>query len=348
MTASAARPTQSETTAAANTFVQGHLAAATALGDRLAEMAFEPDTFLVALRSGLAELADPVAVDGMRSIAPGIGPVLGVRLPLLEAAQRRFGAGTKRTSTAILLDVTERLLRDETSEIRWFGMWDFERLLATDPERTWQLMRRAAREAGEWITVDTLAHPYGAGILREPRRWSELGGLIYSPSRWERRLVGSTLATLPHVRLTGGGSPTAGPDYSPRNAARYGGRDRAVIERGLDLVGLLIGDNEPDVQKALSWALRNFASIDAAPVAAFIDRESETARRDSDGNRAWVIRDSLSKLPNATAEQFRARLEGIRRRSDAPSTSRAAATAAEFAQTDAGAVPPPFHTPLEA
>jgi hypothetical protein len=39
----------------------------------------------------------------------------------------------------------------------------------------------------------------------------------------------------------------------------------------------------------------------------------------------------LQKLPAATAADLRARLDGIRRRPGAPSTSRAAATAAQFA-----------------
>ena len=77
----------------------------------------------------------------------------------------------------------------------------------SETERTWQLLRRAAREAGDWITVDSLAHPYGKGIVAEPYRWAELELLVYSPSRWERRLVGSTIATMPHVDRKRGRDP---------------------------------------------------------------------------------------------------------------------------------------------
>jgi len=93
--------------------------------------------------------------------------------------------------------VIDRLLREDLREIRWFGIWNLGSVLPTDPERAWQLLRRAAREADEWITVDTLAHPYGEGILLDARRWAELEQLVYSPSRWERRLVGSTVANAP-------------------------------------------------------------------------------------------------------------------------------------------------------
>jgi len=242
----------------------------------------------------------------------------------MEAADRAFKRGTRRTATTALLDSVDRLLRAEPREMRWFAIWNLGRLLHTDPERTWQLLRRAAAEADEWITVDTLAHPYGEGILLDHRRWAEIEQLVYSPSRWERRLVGSTLATLPHVR----GVP--------------GGRSPVVVERGLALVTQLIGDAEPDVQKALSWALRNTAAFDSAAIARFLEKETEIARATDDGQRAWVIRDSLSKMPGDVAADLRGRLEGIRRRPGAPSTSRAAAAAAEFANAfAAGSTPRP-------
>ena len=326
MSRAAVKAAPSATTAASNAFVVAHRDTAIAVGDRLAELVSDPDAFVVAVRAGLAQLADPAVVDGIHSVAPGLRTVLGVRLPLLEAAHRQFRRSTKHASTAHVLDVTDRLLREEAADVRWFGMWNLERLLATDPERTWQLMRRSARAASEWISVDTLAHPYGAGILREPRRWVELEQLVYSQSRWERRLVGSTLATMPHVKLVGA-------------------RDRPVATSGLTLIGQLIGDNEADVQKALSWALRTLADLDSQAVVAFLEEETAMAHDTDDGSRAWVIRDSLSKIPADTAERLRARLEGLKRRPGAPSTSRAAAAAAQFATT--GAASRPVYGPRE-
>jgi 3-methyladenine DNA glycosylase AlkD len=320
--ATAPRPTApattSATTAAANRFVAEHSARATAVGDRLADLVMDPDAFVSAINAGLAGIADPVAVDGMRFVAPGIGPVVGVRQPLLQAVYKAFKRGTKRTSTALLLDIAGRLLREEPRELWWFAIWNLERLLPTDPERTWQLLRVAARSADEWITVDTLAHPYGAGVLRDSRRWAELDQLVYSPSRWERRLVGSTLATMSHFRT-------------------LGGRDPQVVQRGLALIGRLIGDAEPDVQKALSWALRSFADTDRPATLAFVEAEALTAQSTHDGHRAWVIRDTMVKLPADAATRLRESLDGVRRRPGAHSTSAAAATAAEFAS--AGTVP---------
>jgi 3-methyladenine DNA glycosylase AlkD len=304
--------TASATTEASNRFVAAHLAQATELGEQLADLVYDPDAFVAAMQQGFAGLADPVYADGSRSVAPGLGPILGVRLPLMEAAHKTFKRGTRKTSTSLLVDAMDRLLREDLREIRWFGIWNLGRVLPTDPERTWQLLRRAAGEADEWITVDTLAHPYGEGILRDARRWAELEQLVYSPSRWERRLVGSTIATMPHVRDVPGGG------------------DGAVIERGLALMGQLIGDAEPDVQKALAWALRTLAQLDPAATTRFLEAETQMARATDDGHRAWVIRDSVSKVSAETATRLRTSLDGIRRRPGVPSTSRAAATAAAF------------------
>jgi hypothetical protein len=213
--------------------------------------------------------------------------------------------------------VADRLLREPELEARWFAFGILERTLPSEPERTWQLLRRAGREAADWITVDTLAHPAGVGILAEPYRWAELEQLVYASSRWERRLVGSTIATLPF-------------------ANRTAGRDPDVARRGLELLGMLIGDAESDVQKALSWAYRSMALVDLPATTAALAIETERAVREADGHRAWVIRDALPKLAAADAARLRARLDGIRRRPGAPSTSTAAGTAAHFADLPRG------------
>jgi len=311
----------SATTAASQRFVAAHLARATELGASLADLVGDPDAFVAALRAGFAELGDPTVMAGQRLIAPGIGPVLGVRLPLMTAVHRKFKRGTRKTSSSQILDVADRLLREEPREIRWFGMWNLGRLLPSDPERTWQLLRRAAAEADDWISVDTLAHPYAEGILRDRRRWAEIEQFVYSPWRWERRLVGSTLATLPYVHSIPGDR---------------GEQDAAIVGHGLAALRQLIGDEEPDVQKALSWALRNLAALDRAAVTRFLQTETETARRTNDGHRAWVVRDALSKLEPDSAARLRTDLDGIRRRPGAASTSRAAAAAQLLQQLPAG------------
>lgn len=314
---------RSQATERSRALVADRLTQARALGRALGDLVQEPDALAAALGAALVRLADPACRTGQQFVAPGIGATHGVRTPLLGALERAFRTATRRDSSATLLLVAERLLREPELEARLFAFGILGRTLPREPERTWQLIRRASRGAGDWITVDTLARPVANGVLAESYRWAELEQLVYSPSRWERRLVGSAIATIPF-------------------ADRVSGRVPAVAFRALPILGTLIGDAEPDVQKSLAWAYRSMALVDLAATTTALERQAERAASDADGGRAWVVRDALAKLRPADAARIRARLEGIRRRPGAPSTSEAAETAARFTDLPLGrAIPDP-------
>jgi 3-methyladenine DNA glycosylase AlkD len=292
-------------------FVAQHKPVAEELGRRLADEANDPERFAAILSEGFAGLADPVYRDGSRMVIPGLGPTHGVRWPLIQAVIRGFREATRNESTSLWLFIADRLFREPELEARWFALGLLERLVLDDPERSWQLLRRAAREATDWATVDALAHPVGKGILAEPYRWAELEQLVFAPSRWERRLVGSTIATMPFID-------------------RKRSRTPDVAERGLELIGQLIGDAEPDVQKALAWALRSLTLVDLDATTRFIEAEAATAVTSGDGHRAWVLRDVLPKLSPDVADRLRTELGGLRRKPGADSTSIASQLAARF------------------
>jgi 3-methyladenine DNA glycosylase AlkD len=317
MTPTPDAPATTSATARAVAFVAARRADAEQFGRDLAEHVNDPEAFASLLRERLSALADKEYLAGQRRVAPGIGPILGVRWPLNAAVACGFRAATRGDRPSSLLFLADRLFRDEPLELRWFAFGLLDRTVAADPERTWQLLRRAAREAGDWITVDTLAHPVGRGILLERYRWAEIEQLVFSRSRWERRLVGSTIATIPYVD-------------------RAAGRTPDVVARSLPLLGQLMGDAEPDVQKALAWAYRTIAQLDAAATAAALSDEASVAAEHADGHRAWVIREALPKLPAEVSVTLRDRLAGIRKRSSAPSTSRAANTASRFGDLELG------------
>jgi 3-methyladenine DNA glycosylase AlkD len=311
-----AQPTQR-----AVAFVAAHKSEAEALGARLVDHVTDPDALAAALRRGLERLADPEYVDGQHRVAPGLGQTIGIRSPLLAAIARAFKRETREDRATSILFVADRLFKEPYLEARWFAFGLLERTLTGERERTWQLLRRGAREAADWITVDTLAHPYATGVAAEPYRWAELEQLAYSPSRWERRLIGSTIATMTH----GDRRTARGPDFVPNAIA---------------LLGHVMGDADPDVQKALAWAYRSLAALDPIATTAALSRQADLALEQDDGHRAWVVRDSLSKLELHDADALRSRLAGIRKRAGAPSTSAAAGTAAGF-----GALPDPLHHP---
>jgi 3-methyladenine DNA glycosylase AlkD len=295
----------------------GREARATELGASLAEATDDPTAFARALHDAFAELADPEYRAGQEYVAPGIGPTHGVRTPLQVAVRRAFEKASRRASPSELLVVCDRLLREPEREARWFAISTLQRTLPPEPERTWQLLRRAASEADDWITVDDLAHPFGKGVLAEPYRWAELEQLTVSPSRWERRLVGSTIATMPYVN-------------------RRLGREAAVAAKALPLLGTLIGDADPDVQKSLSWGYRSMAMVDLQATTTALEREAAAAAANDDGLRAWVVRDTLSKLDPGDAARLRATLAGVRKRAGATATSQASELAGRFADMGLG------------
>jgi hypothetical protein len=97
------------------------------------------------------------------------------------------------------------------------------------------------------------------------------------------------------------------------------------------MVGLLMGDAEEMVQKALSWAIREWTRVDALATAELLRSETILAVQHRDGARAWVIRDALGNQPIDLSTTLREQLAGLRRDRNAPSTSIAAGQAASFA-----------------
>jgi 3-methyladenine DNA glycosylase AlkD len=307
----------SDVSARAQAFVAERLPEARGLGQALADLIDEPEEFVSVLRDGLGSLADPAYAAEQERVAPGSGAVFGVRNPLTAAIARQLRQPLRESSSASALWLAERLSAEEERELVLFSHVALRRSLPDDPERSWQLMRRLARKASDWISVDSLAELYAAGVLLERFRWAELEQLVYSTDRWERRLVGATVARLPFEL--------------PRKDRR-----RLADSSGLTLIKSLLGDAEPDVQKALSWALRSWNEVDRPGVATLLRTEADTAVAANDGNRAWVLRDALTwpGLDPALVKEVRSRLEGIRRRPGEPSSSSAAEVTKAFKGLD--------------
>ena len=311
----------SKATTEVTAFVEAHLERATALGNELAELSEEPDAFVAALTEGLVALLDPAHLDMMTRACPETPARYAVRGPLSEALQKPVIRALRESSSISALRLAQRLADAEHRDVRLYALAPLRIALPQDPEMCWQLMRRLGRLAEDWIAVDSLADVWARGVLAEHFRWSELEQLIYSQHRYERRLVAATLATLPH-RVP----------ESERERLREGSSERA-----LSMLRQLMGDAEVVVQKALSWAIREWTRVDPSRTRDLIVAETAIAADQRDGARAWVIRDALSNQEPVLADRVRAKLAGIRRDRNAPSTSIAAGHAAGFSAALAGA-----------
>lgn len=305
----------SEAGARADAFVSTHLDEAASLGRRLSALVDEPAAFLAALRDGLTSLADPEYSNMAERASPGTRARYPVRGPLLDAIRKPLAAALGEGSTIPALQLAQHLIGADDRDLRLFALPCLRRALSEDPEQTWQLLRRMGHGAGDWIEVNSLADLWARGVLAERFRWAELEQLLYSELTFERRLVGATLATIPH-RVAVSKREQLRPD---------------AVMRALEMIRQLMGDDEVMVQKALSWALREWSRVDAAAASDLLRAEAVIAVEHRDGARAWVIRDSLSQQPPDFAASVRQRLTGLRRDRRAPSTSIAAVQAAGFA-----------------
>ena len=205
-----------------------------------------------------SRLADPEYQRGPAARRPGHRP--GPRRPLAAAGGRRprvpprdaAATGRRRCcSSPTGCSASPTSSRAGSPSASSSGRWP------TETERTWQLLRRAAREAGDWITVDDLAHPYGTGIAAEPYRWAELEQLVYSPSRWERRLIGSTIATMTHgdrrTRPRSGARRRRPAPPRPAHGRRRAGRPEGA-RVGLSLAGRSVDMPRPRPPRSASEA----------------------------------------------------------------------------------------------
>lgn len=305
----------------AEVFVTAHLEQAQALGHRLADLTEEPEAFVAALRGGLPSITDPAHLRAITRACPGTPARYAIRRPLGEALLRPVRRALQEASSISALRLAQRLSETDHRDLRLYALPPLARALSQDPELSWQLMRQLGRMSDDWIAVDSLADVWARGVLAEPFRWAELEQLLYSQHTYERRLIAATLATLPH-RV-----PVA-----RRTDLRTGASERAI-----QTLRQLMGDAEVMVQKALSWAIREWTRVDPERTASLLRDEAAIAVEHGDGARAWVIRDAVGGQPKDLADELRARLKGLRRDANAPSTSIAAGQAASFAAALVGA-----------
>ena len=165
--------------------------------------------------------------------------------PAVAAGLRREVRGV---GPARLLVVAEAIAGDEIRELRWLAIHVLGWIVAADPERACSssaappVRRMTGSRSTGWPT-------------RRPRDPAE-------SYRWAELEHSSTAAAAGSAGSSAPPSPRS-PRRPPFRAYRAGYRSGPLSRRPA------VGDAELDVQKALSWALRELAKGDPVPVAAF-------------------------------------------------------------------------------
>ncbi|MGD8684867.1 MAG: hypothetical protein PVG27_13050, partial [Chloroflexota bacterium] len=128
----------SEASAKAAAFVSAHRAQASALGERLAELTEDPDTFLATLTDGLTALADRDYLAMATRACPETPARYVVRGPLAEAIARPIRRALREGSSVSALRLAHRLAAADHRDLRLHALEPLRRSLPEDPEMSRQ------------------------------------------------------------------------------------------------------------------------------------------------------------------------------------------------------------------
>ncbi|HEV3234736.1 MAG TPA: DNA alkylation repair protein [Candidatus Dormibacteraeota bacterium] len=204
---------------------------------------------IAGVRKGLAALADPVRAEYQKAYMKSAMPYYGVNNGDMRRTARRvfaehplpdFGAW-RDTALELWRRARHREERYAALELLGYRAYREHQVLAALP-----MYEEMVVTGGWWDYVDDIAvHRLGPMLLTFPREMGrEMRAWSRDPDMWKRR------ASIICQVLARGRTDT--------------GLLRAAIEPNL-------GDRDFFVRKAIGWALREHAKVDAAWVAAYVD-----------------------------------------------------------------------------
>jgi 3-methyladenine DNA glycosylase AlkD len=188
------------------------------------------------------------------SYFPSALEIMGVAAPTMRAVVRTYAKQTADAAPEDVIALAMELVDRRTHEGRQAG-WEMvgrrrDALALLDRD----LLDRLGQGNDNWASVDAFAVTLSGVVWREGGITDEdIADWSASGDRWWRRTA--LVSTVPLNRKSRGGTG----DVT---------RTLAVCER-------LVGDREPMVAKALSWALRDAVPHDADAVKQFLDRHHD-------------------------------------------------------------------------
>ncbi len=181
--------------------------------------------------------------------APSRLTTLGVPVPAMRGVGRRFARELASDDPRVVIAVARALVAGRTSEGRQVGYELVARRMDAMALLTPAIVRALGRGNDNWASVDGFATHLAGPAWRTGRipdddvdRWAR------SRNRWWRRTALASTVAL-NVAARGGTGDT---------------------RRTLRICSRLVGDSDPMIAKALSWALRSLVPHDPAAVRAFV------------------------------------------------------------------------------
>jgi len=235
----------------------------------------DPDATADALRALWLQF-EPRSVAGIKAEQREQQETAGTPVPVLKSIGKRTSrVARKRVADFLPL---ARLLWDRYGrEGRVIAAIVLGAMELVDPDTIVPLLMELCRTCVTWEDCDRLAMDALEPIVRKyPEEW--LGAIepwLADGNKWVRRAGVTVAARLPM-------------------------KHAAYTARCLDLAGRLLLDEETDVKKAVSFAIRLAARGEVAPVREFLGRHVPP----DDPAATWVLCDAIRSMTKRTLPEF--------------------------------------------
>jgi len=201
---------------------------------------------------------------------------LGVPVPALSEMGKELGKVARRRA-GDFLPLAESLWEGYGREGRLVAATMLGPMELAAPEKVVPVIQEMARTCTNWEDCDQLAMRALEPVVRkEPDRYlSTMKYWIEDPNKWVRRAGITVVARLPMKR----------PEYT---------------ETCLSVVEPALGDDDLDVRRAVSFAVRMGARGEPESVAAFVRRQAHR----TDAASVWVLCDAMRSMTRKLLPQF--------------------------------------------
>jgi 3-methyladenine DNA glycosylase AlkD len=237
--------------------------------------------------------SEPKSMDVIKAELREQQETVGIPVPVLKSIGKEVSkAARKRVGDFMPL---ARVLWEEYGrEGRVIGVMLLGTMELADPERVLPLLKELCRTCITWEDADRMAMDAVEPIVRKkPGQW--LGAMepwLIDESKWVRRAGVTVVARLPMKH----------PEYT---------------SQCLELAGRLLSDEEVDVKKAVSFAIRLSVRGKVGPVRDFLEQHVPPQNPAA----TWVLCDAIRSMAKQFLPEFTSLLAPYEKWASAPSLS---------------------------
>lgn len=211
---------------------------------------------------------EKAVVESKRTI-PNISKIFGVSFPIQDVIAleiSKLGA----SDPEMILNLLKTLWQSSSLEARIITAKILGKVAKKAPEKTLALIKNLLKDIDNWAVCDTLATQGIRGIM--PANNDKIFVLalkcIKDRNKWIKRFGVVTTVELAHNKKF------------------------EIPEKVFDIVKPLMGAEDADIKKAISWALREISKRKPEMVRDFL----KNYQKSKDKNTQWIVKEGSKKL----------------------------------------------------